>query len=64
MLGIQANQKLSITNSDATQHNIHPTPNKAESGWNQTQANGAFAIEKTFARPEVLIPVNAISIRG
>ena len=56
VLGIQANQKLSITNSDATQHNVHPTP-KLNPEWNQTQANGAPPIEKTFARPEVLIPV-------
>lgn len=56
VLGIQVNQKLSITNSDATQHNIHPTP-KLNPEWNQTQANGAAPIEKTFARPEVLIPV-------
>ncbi len=56
VLGIQTNQKLSITNSDQTQHNIHPTP-RANPEWNQTQPNGAPAIEKTFARPEVLIPV-------
>lgn len=56
VLGIQVNQKLSITNSDATQHNIHPTP-KLNQEWNQTQANGAPPIEKTFGRAEVLIPV-------
>ncbi|HEU4835870.1 MAG TPA: carboxypeptidase regulatory-like domain-containing protein [Pyrinomonadaceae bacterium] len=56
VLGIQVNQKLSITNSDATQHNIHPTP-KLNQEWNQTQANGAPPIEKTFTRAEVLIPV-------
>jgi plastocyanin len=56
VLGIQTNQKLSITNSDQTQHNIHPTP-KSNPEWNQTQPNGAPPIEKTFARPEVLIPV-------
>jgi hypothetical protein len=56
VLGVQVNQKLSITNSDATQHNIHPTP-KLNPEWNQTQANGAAPIEKSFARPEVLIPV-------
>ena len=56
VLGIQANQKLSVTNSDATQHNIHPTP-KLNQEWNQTQAQGAAPIEKSFARPEVLIPV-------
>jgi plastocyanin len=56
VLGIQVNQKLSITNSDQTQHNIHPTP-KLNPEWNQTQAIGAAPIEKTFARPETLIPV-------
>ena len=56
VLGVQVNQKLSITNSDATQHNIHPTP-KLNQEWNQTQANGAPPIEKSFTRPEVLIPV-------
>lgn len=56
VLGLQANQKLRITNSDPTQHNIHPTP-KVNQEWNQTQPNGAPPIEKTFARPEVLIPV-------
>lgn len=56
VLGLQANQKLRITNSDPTQHNIHPTP-KYNPEWNQTQPNGAAPIEKTFARPEVLIPV-------
>lgn len=56
VLGVQANQKVRITNSDPTQHNIHPTP-KYNPEWNQTQPNGAAPIEKTFARPEVLIPV-------
>ena len=56
VMGVQVNQKISITNSDATQHNVHPTP-KLNPEWNQTQANGAPPIEKSFARPEVLIPV-------
>jgi plastocyanin len=56
VLGVQVNQKLSITNSDATQHNIHPTP-KLNQEWNQTQANGAPPIEKSFNRAEVLVPV-------
>ena len=56
VLGVQVNQKLKITNSDATQHNIHPTP-KLNPEWNQTQANGAPPIEKAFARAETLIPV-------
>jgi len=56
VIGVQTNQKVKITNSDPTQHNVHPTP-KSNPEWNQTQANGAAPIEKTFARAEVLIPV-------
>lgn len=56
VLGLQANQKLRVTNSDPTQHNVHPTP-KNNPEWNQTQPNGAPPIEKSFARAEVLIPV-------
>lgn len=56
VLGVQANQTLRITNSDPTQHNVHPTP-RVNAEWNQTQSNGAPPIEKTFGRPEVLIPV-------
>jgi len=56
VLGVMVNQKLKITNSDATQHNIHPTP-KLNQEWNQTQANGAPPIEKAFTRSEILIPV-------
>lgn len=56
VMGVQVNQKISITNSDATQHNIHPTP-KLNAEWNQTQPSGGAPIEKSFARSEVLIPV-------
>ena len=56
VIGLMTGQKLSITNSDPTQHNIHPTP-KNNPEWNQTQPNGAPPIEKSFARAEVLIPV-------
>jgi plastocyanin len=56
VLGIQVNQKLSVTNSDQTTHNIHPTP-ALNKEWNQTQAVGAAPIEQTFTRPETLIPV-------
>jgi hypothetical protein len=56
VLGVQVNQKLSITNSDPTQHNIHWTPT-VNPEWNQSQPNGAPPIEKSFARTEVLVPV-------
>jgi len=56
VLGVQTNQTLTITNSDATQHNIHPTP-KVNPEWNKTQANGSAPLNEKFARHEVLIPV-------
>ena len=56
VLGIQTNQKLLITNSDATQHNVHATP-KLNLEWNQSQPNGSPAIEKSFPHAETLIPV-------
>lgn len=56
VIGIQTNQTLRVTNSDPTQHNIHPSP-KVNEEWNQSQANGAAPIEKKFTRAEVLIPV-------
>src|SRR5688500_11603579 len=56
VMGVLVNQKISITNSDTTQHNIHPTP-KLNQEWNQTQSAGQGPIEKSFARAEVLIPV-------
>src|SRR5688572_32915111 len=56
VMGLMANQKIRITNSDPTQHNVHPTP-KVNQEWNQTQPNGAPPIEKSFSRAEVLIPV-------
>jgi plastocyanin len=56
VMGVQTNQKITITNSDHTQHNIHWTP-KNNPEWNQSQPNGAPAIEKSFNRAEVLVPV-------
>lgn len=56
VLGIQTNQTLKITNSDPTQHNIHPSP-KVNEEWNQGQGAGAAPLEKKFTRAEILIPV-------
>ncbi|MDQ2856670.1 MAG: carboxypeptidase regulatory-like domain-containing protein [Acidobacteriota bacterium] len=54
--GAQVGQKLNITNSDPTQHNIHFTP-KNNDDWNQSQPNGAPAMTHEFKRAEVLVPV-------
>jgi hypothetical protein len=56
VLGIQTQQTLKIVNSDPTTHNIHPSP-KVNQEFNQSQAQGAPAIEKKFNRKELLIPV-------
>lgn len=56
VMGVMVNQTISITNSDATQHNIHPTP-KLNREWNQTQSAGQGPIEQKFARAEAMIPV-------
>jgi hypothetical protein len=54
--GAMVNQKLNITNSDPTQHNIHFTP-KNNPDWNQSQPNGAAPLSHSFARSEILVPV-------
>ncbi|HVF50934.1 MAG TPA: carboxypeptidase regulatory-like domain-containing protein [Pyrinomonadaceae bacterium] len=56
ILGIQTRQKLSVTNSDQTTHNINLQA-KSNPSFNQSQTQGAAPIEKTFNRAEVIIPV-------
>lgn len=53
---VMVNQKLNITNSDPTQHNIHFTP-KNNPDWNQSQPNGAAPMTHSFKVAEVLVPV-------
>ncbi len=56
VIGIQTGQKLSITNSDQTTHNVNAQPT-TNTKFNQAQSANAAPIEKTFQRPETLIPV-------
>ncbi len=56
VVAVQTNQTIEVKNSDATTHNIHPTPaNNRE--WNESQAQGAPALQKSFAREEIAVPV-------
>ncbi|HMF55013.1 MAG TPA: carboxypeptidase regulatory-like domain-containing protein [Pyrinomonadaceae bacterium] len=56
VLGVMVNQKINITSSDQTTHNIHFMP-KQNQDWNQSQPAGAAALTHSFSRSEVMIPV-------
>jgi plastocyanin len=56
VLGVQAGQIVRITNSDQTDHNVHPTPKQNDS-FNVSQVHGDAAIEHVFNNEEVMIPV-------
>ena len=56
VVGIMVGQTLKVTNSDPTSHNVHPLP-RTNNEWNLSQGVGAGAIEQTFSKPELMIPV-------
>jgi plastocyanin len=56
VLGVMTGQTVQIKNADPTTHNIHPTP-KDNREWNESQPPSAPAIEKNFAREEIMLPV-------
>jgi len=59
VMGVMAGQDIKIVNSDPTTHNIHPSPSPASGNreWNESQAPQAAALQKTFAREEIMLPV-------
>src|ERR1700726_3328435 len=56
VLGVMAGQTVQIKNDDQTTHNIHPPP-KDNRGGNESHPPSSPAIEKNFAREEVMLPV-------
>jgi len=56
VVAVQTKQTLNVLNADPMTHNIHPLP-KENREWNKSQAPGAGAIEDSFARQEIMMPV-------
>ena len=56
VVALQSGQVLSVTNEDPTTHNVHPLP-KVNREWNKSQTANASAIERTFSRQEIMLPV-------
>jgi plastocyanin len=56
VLGIMAGQPLKVLNSDTADHNIHDMPSN-NPPWNESQMPTDKPIVKTFAKPEMMIPV-------
>jgi hypothetical protein len=56
VLGLQTGQVLKITNSDPTDHNIHPVPQK-NNEWNQSQLAGQGPITRKFSREETMVRI-------
>jgi plastocyanin len=55
VLGVRVGQKLQVSNSDDTLHNIHAMPT-AGGEWVKSQAIKGVVDEKTFTKPEVMVP--------
>jgi plastocyanin len=55
VVGVRANQKVAVVNSDSTTHNIHPVPSNNRE-WNKAEPAGT-TFEETFAREEIAIPI-------
>jgi plastocyanin len=56
MIAVQVGQKLNVTNSDPTTHNVNVQP-KNNDPFNQAQGQSAPPISAVFKRAEILIPV-------
>ena len=56
VLGVRAGQVVSVTNSDPTNHNVHPLP-RVNKEWNESQVAGQGPIKRAFAKPESMVQV-------
>jgi hypothetical protein len=53
VIGVMANQKIRILNSDPTLHNVHALPKKGE--FNVGMPRAGMEIERSFSEPEVMV---------
>ena len=53
---VMVGQPVEFLDKDGTLHNIHPMPKK-NGEWNQSQMPNGGSFARTFATPEVMIPV-------
>jgi len=56
VIGVVIGQPVEFRNSDGTNHNIHPLPQKNQE-WNESEPPKSEGKMKTFDREEVMIPV-------
>ncbi|HET9364569.1 MAG TPA: carboxypeptidase regulatory-like domain-containing protein, partial [Candidatus Angelobacter sp.] len=56
MMGIMAGQQFKVLNTDTANHNIHDMP-QSNPAWNESQSPTDKPIFKTFATPEMMIPI-------
>ncbi|MFZ0752065.1 MAG: hypothetical protein WAM70_22080, partial [Pyrinomonadaceae bacterium] len=56
VLGIMVGETITVTNSDATAHNVHFMP-KRNTAQNQSHAAGGPPITHSFTRPEIMVPL-------
>ena len=54
VLGVRVNQPMTISNDDATFHNVHALP-KTNQEFNQGLTNKGDKMAKTFTAPEVMV---------
>jgi plastocyanin len=56
MAAVMVGQPVQFEDDDQTLHNIHPMP-KNNREWNQSQMPNSEPLAKTFAQPELMIPI-------
>lgn len=56
VIGVMVNQDVKFSNSDATNHNIHPLP-RINAEWNESQPPKGSELVKRFSKQEIMVPV-------